>query len=316
VLARLGAFSTVLLLLHLFPPATSWSNDKVAVEVDQLPGGGSTVTIGAEHGSSSGGGTATDDPGTRDGTKRTCTFDGSPIDCTSPIGTWSNERQCWVSVLDPQPPLGDPRWEGHTDGTLYACRPPGAGDTGTAGGGTGGGAYTFWAAPGAGAPVLVDPVELAERAVDRMALRAPRIGATPLDPDAALLVGMHAWFWLEDAGPRSHGPIERTVTAGPVSVTARATVTKVVWQTGDGTTVVCRGAGTPWAPQRGTGPSPTCGHRYDLPSADEPDGAYRVRATTHWRVEWDGAGQSGVLTFTMSGSRALRVSELQVLQAR
>jgi hypothetical protein len=164
--------------------------------------------------------------------------------------------------------------------------------------------------------VLVDPIELAERAVDRMALRAPQVAATPLDPDAPLLVGMHAWFWLEQDEARDIGPIERTVTAGPVSVTARARVTRVVWQTGDGATVACRGAGTPWRPALGSGPSPTCGHRYAQASIDEPGGTYQVRATTHWRVDWSGAGQSGELTFTMSGTRPLRVTELQVLQAR
>jgi hypothetical protein len=79
---------------------------------------------------------------------------------------------------------------------------------------------------------------------------------------------------------------------------------------------VCRGPGTPWTPERGTGPSPTCGHRYTEASVAEPGGAFQVRATTHWRVDWTGAGQSGELTFTMSGSRPLRVTELQVLQRR
>jgi hypothetical protein len=268
-------------------------------------------TPGSQTGSGEGGTSASTG---RQDTTRTCSFDGEPIDCTSSRGTWSNERQCWVRALDPQPPAGDPRWEGQTEGTLYACRPPGAGEGGTAGGATGGGAYTFWAPPGAGAPVLVDPVDLAERAVDRMDLRAPRVAATPLDPDAPLLVGMHAWFWLEQDEPRDVGPIERTATAGPVSVTARARVTKVVWQAGDGTTITCRGAGTAWRPELGSGPSPTCGHRYTRASLDEPGEAYVVRATTHWRVEWSGAGQSGVLTFTMSGTRPLRVTELQVLQ--
>jgi hypothetical protein len=254
--------------------------------------------------------------GSRDGATRTCTFDGRPIDCTASDGTWSNQRQCWVRRLAPQPPQGDPRWEGHTEGAVYACRPPGAGEGGTAGGATGGGAYTFWAPPGDGTPELVDPIVLAERAVDQMALRAPRVAATPLDPGAPLLVGMDAWFWLAQDEPRDVGPLRRTVTAGPVSVTAEARVTSVVWQTGDGATVVCSGPGTPWTPERGTGPSPTCGHRYEASSAGEPEGAFRLRATTQWQVDWAGAGQSGTITFTMTGARPLRVIELQVLQSR
>jgi hypothetical protein len=33
-------------------------------------------------------------------------------------------------------------------------------------------------------------------------------------------------------------------------------------------------------------------------------------------VDWAGAGQSGTITFTMTGARPLRVIELQVLQSR
>ena len=228
--------------------------------------------------------------GSKSPSKRVCTYKGDEIDCTSRLGVWSEERQCFVQRVSPQPAPDHPIWEGRDEGTIYQCVQPGA--TFSAGNGTG---FWFWApsAGAAGAPVLVDPVTLAEKAIERMDLVSPTIGMTPLTAGAPLLVGMDAWLWVENAGPHGYGPITRTATAGPVSVRATAKVTRVVWNLGDGTRLTCRSAGTPWSPDRGTGASPTCGHRYLTPSAAEPDGTFTVRATAHWQVEWAGAGQSG-----------------------
>jgi hypothetical protein len=176
--------------------------------------------------------------------------------------------------------------------------------------------FWFWApSPGsAGAPVLVDPVTVAETAVEQMELAAPKIGMTPMRPGAPLLVGMDAWLWVDNADEHGFGPITRTATAGPTSVTATGKVTKVVWDLGDGSRVTCSGAGTRWSPDQGTGPSPTCGHRFVFPSTDQPDGTYTVTATAYWQVDWAGAGQSGQLQFTMTGGRQQAVTEVQVLQ--
>ncbi|MGB7982387.1 MAG: hypothetical protein WCF36_16530 [Candidatus Nanopelagicales bacterium] len=157
---------------------------------------------------------------------------------------------------------------------------------------------------------------LAEEAVERMRLVAPRIGMTPMTPGAPLLVGLDAWLWVDNDGPASFGPITRTATAGSVSVRATAEVSKVVWDLGDGSTVTCRNAGTPWSADRGTGPSPTCGHRYLRASVGEPGGVFDVRATTYWRVNWSGAGQSGEISFTLANERQQEVTEVQVLQTR
>jgi hypothetical protein len=236
------------------------------------------------------------------------------IDCTSHRGVWSQERQCFVQRMPGEVSPENP-FEGHTDGAVYRCSTPGSTGGGMFGVGPGS-MYLFWApAPGqSGAPTLVDPVALAERAVERMELVAPRIGMTPMTPGAPLLVGMDAWLWIDNDGPHAFGPITRSATAGPTTVSATATVTKVVWDMGDGSTVTCRSAGTPWRPALGTGPSPSCGYRYESASAGERDGSFTVRATAHWRVDWTGAGQAGRIQFTMSSARDQEVRELQVLQ--
>jgi hypothetical protein len=270
------------------------------------------VDPGGQPGTATGGSTAPQ-TGSKSSSRRVCTYNGDEITCTSDQGVWSQERQCFVQRVSPQPPADHPIWEGRDDGAIYQCLAPGSAFS--AGHGNG---YWFWApsAGTAGAPVLVDPVTLAERAVERMDLVSPTIGMTPLTAGAPLLVGMDAWLWVDNAGPHGFGPITRTATAGPVSVTATARVTKVVWDLGDGSRLTCRSAGTPWSPDKGTGPSPTCGHRYLAPSTAEPDGSFTVRATAHWQVEWTGAGQAGQITFTMHGTRQQPVTEVQVLQTR
>ena len=61
--------------------------------------------------------------------------------------------------------------------------------------------------------------------------------------------------------------------------------------------------------------SPTCGYRYTVPSATtaNPNGRYTVTATTYWRVEWSGGGQSGVLTPTSQSQTSVRIGEIPVV---
>ena len=311
---RLAAAALLTCASGLLVPATAARADgsaDVSFSPSESGGGGSSVILDAENvervregvaGSASSKSRST-------GTSE-CRYAGHEIDCRSSKGTWSAAKQCYVQKADPQPPFDDPIWDRRTEGTIYHCLPPGA--SFSAGQGVG---YSFLVADAdSEAAELVDPVELAERAVERMDLVAPQVGVTPLDPDAPLLVGMDAWFWIDNGGERSVGPITRSATAGPTTVTATASVVNTVWETGDGATVTCEDAGTEWTPELGPGPSPTCGHRYDRASTRERSGAFEVRATTHWRVEWSGAGQTGEITFTMTGTRPLEVTELQVLQ--
>ncbi len=235
--------------------------------------------------------------------KVTCEWKGQEVDCTSDEGTWSNARQCWVQMADPQPVADSSLWEGHTDGAIYKCSPP-SGGGGLLGVAWGGITY-FWSDA---APVAVNPSALAREAVERMNLRSPRVGATPLpSSDAVSVIGLPTWLWVDNADERGWGPITRSASAGGVTVTATARVSKVVWDMGDGNRVTCRNAGTEWTPAKGDGDSPTCGYRYETP------GMHTITATTFWRVGWSGAGQSGTITFDMAGSRSLDVVELRAV---
>lgn len=152
------------------------------------------------------------------------------------------------------------------------------------------------------------PAELAEFARKQLRLPAVSIAANPTGDQ---LVNLPTWLWL----PSGWGPVSATATVPGVSVTATATPTSVVWSMGDGSTVTCAGAGTPFRP--GTDPkasSPDCGHTYRTSSASQAGQAFPVSATVHWTVTWAGAGQGGVFPdLTTTGNAAFRVAESQAL---
>ncbi len=142
-----------------------------------------------------------------------------------------------------------------------------------------------------------------------MTFRAGQIGFAPKDtPGSVGLIGLPQWMWVEDPGPATIGPQTATAAAGPYSVTATARVVDIVWDMGDGHTVTCTGPGTPYQQRYGDKESPTCGYRYTQ------DGEYPVAATSNWRLDWRGMGQSGVITFSVTRTTTIVMGELQVIR--
>jgi hypothetical protein len=159
-----------------------------------------------------------------------------------------------------------------------------------------------------GATQLPSVAELATMARKQLRLPTPAIAANPAGDQ---LVNLPTWLWLASGW----GPVSATASVPGVSVTAVATPTSVTWSMGDGSTVTCIGAGTPFRP--GTDPiasSPDCGHTYRMSSASQMGQAFPVTATVHWTVTWSGAGQSGTFPdMTATGNAAFRVAEAQAL---
>lgn len=159
-----------------------------------------------------------------------------------------------------------------------------------------------------GAAQLPSPAELAQMAYKQLRLPTPTIAANPAGEQ---LVNLPTWMWLSSGW----GPVSATAAVPGVSVTAVATPTSVSWSMGDGSTVACTGAGTPFSP--GTDPkasSPDCGHTYRTSSASQASQAFPVTATVHWTVTWSGAGQGGTFPdMTTTGNAAFRVAESQAL---
>lgn len=227
------------------------------------------------------------------------------VKCYDPFfGWWNPENRCHYRLADPQPAQSHPIWEGNTDGAIYVV---------VCGGIPGvGGGWEWRASPppgfGGGGPT---PAELAARAIDRLNLGVPAIGMAP-EPGKTGLVGLPVWLWLEDPGS-TWAPRSATASVPGLSVTATATAVKVEWSMGDGTTVTCTTPGVVYTGQAGDSASPECGHRYTVPSATQPGGAYTVTATTTWDIQWAGGGASGQLAQTRSSSLPVRIGELQVL---
>jgi hypothetical protein len=87
---------------------------------------------------------------------------------------------------------------------------------------------------------------------------------------------------------------------------------------GEGSTVVCRGPGTPYAEAFSPkASSPDCGYTYRRASVSAPGKAYTVSVRVTWDVEWRGGGQTGVVPgLVMTADRQLVVDEVQAVVMR
>ncbi|MGW3498297.1 ATP/GTP-binding protein [Streptomyces sp. NPDC001020] len=210
------------------------------------------------------------------------------------------KSDCTVRRADPQPPPGSTFYVG--DGKIaYERRCPN-------------GLMTYFGAePGANAPT-VDPAVLAQQAVDKMKLAGPDIAS----PRAAgrYTVGVPVWMWVNRSAT-TYGPNSASATAGGVTVTATAEVSKIVWSMGDGSSVTCTGPGTPYSASNGMAESPTCGHVYSQTSAGQPSGKYQLTATSTWAIKWQvaaGGGETGQLTETRQTQMQVATGEVQVVR--
>lgn len=160
-----------------------------------------------------------------------------------------------------------------------------------------------------GQPAGPSPAQLAQEAYNQLRLPSPQIRANPVGTQ---LVNLPTWLWLDQS---SWGLRSATASVPGVSVTATAEPQSVTWSMGDGSTLTCPGAGTPFPP--GGNPSaasPDCGHTYMLSSTGQPNNQYPVSATVHWTVTWSGAGQGGTFpNLTTTSNASFAVAESQAL---
>ncbi|MET8210338.1 ATP/GTP-binding protein [Streptomyces sp. NPDC005373] len=164
------------------------------------------------------------------------------------------------------------------------------------------------------APPAVDPAQLAQQAVDKMALGGPRIAS----PRAAgkYTVGVPMWMWVNPSAT-TFGPNSASASAGGITVTATAKVSSIKWSMGDGESVTCNGPGTKYRDSYGMSASPTCGYRYKASSKDRADGQWHGTATSTWSIHWEvtgGGGGEGDLTHQAAATAfTVHVGEMRVL---
>lgn len=292
MLRQLLSCATGIVLASLFVPATSDAEDgpggiecglyncEVAVDVPGQPAEGH---MGSSGGASNTGGNGSSGKGDPD-----------------------NKNVCKYELADPQPPAGSLEWQGHEpgDGAVYeqTCGWEGL-DGNTI-------VRMVWLAEPP-EQETIDPAVLAQRAVDSMTLLGPDI-ASPR-ATGRYTVGVPVWMWVNQSAT-NYGPNTASASAGGVTVTATAKVSKIVWQMGDGSTVTCAGPGTPYKGSSAMVQSPTCGHRYSATSAGAPGGRYSVMATSTWAIDWQGGGQSGQLEEIRQSDMQVSVGELQVVR--
>lgn len=258
------------------------------------------------------------DDGPKDtGSGAACYWDGTaqgitkpppgPVPCTSEFGYWSNGYRCYISLLDPQPPADDPSLQGHEpgDGAVYSCYQP---QTDLL--------IWIWSQdppPNSGAGPT--PREVAQLAIEQMALRAIDIGITP-EPgeDSIGIIGMPVWMWAANPNQHTVGPITESASAGGITVTATAKLQRITWDMGDGSTVKCASGGTAYKASYGDAKSPDCGYVYQKSSSKRPSGKYTVTASSDWVITWKGAGQTGTIRLNgLTRTVAIAVGEAQVL---
>ncbi|MFG3517540.1 ATP/GTP-binding protein [Streptomyces bobili] len=218
----------------------------------------------------------------------------------------TDQKVCSYKLADPQPHAGGLDWEGHEpgDGAVYEQ---------TCGwGGVAGNAIVrmVWLADPP-PQETVDPAVLAQRAVDSMTLLGPDVAS----PRAAgkYTVGVPMWMWVNQSAT-TYGPNSASASAGGITVTATAKVSKIVWAMGDGASVTCNGPGTPYTSSAGMAQSPTCGHVYSKISGSARNGKFPVTATSTWTINWQGGGQAGQLTEVRQTNVQVAVGEVQVVR--
>lgn len=238
------------------------------------------------------------------------------VPCSKDGGWWSNERQCYWSLDNPQRPA--PTGRDASVGAWYSCDPIEAC--------TGRGCYdvSLWLLTPPPGVAQYTPAQAAGMLARSFVLQPVQIGMAPESkvhtddpagtaPYRRTWVGIPVWLWVDNPTESTWGPISRTATYGGVTVTGTASVQSLAYTSGDGQTIGCASGGTPFdAVAMANKPavdSPTCGFRYQKQS---DGGTFTVTATSTWSVEWTGGGDSGRIQLpSTSSSTQVRVGELQ-----
>jgi hypothetical protein len=124
-------------------------------------------------------------------------------------------------------------------------------------------------------------LELVERARQQLVLPLPDPSTNPTS--GSIVVNIETWLWLDTAE-------QLTTSASGWGVTATLTAVpdRTVWRLGDGHSLTCAGAGTPYDPTRPEQRS-DCAHTYT-----DVVGPRTLEVSQVWRLRWSATnGQAG-----------------------
>jgi hypothetical protein len=144
----------------------------------------------------------------------------------------------------------------------------------------------------------------------------PHIAPADLAADGFAFVQTPAFFWVDQA-PGQWGDVSATAAVAGLSLTVTAAPEQLVVSTGDGKTVQCTGAPTPFPAGADPATFAGCSHVYRHSSATAPNGeTFPVTVAIVWHATWQASnGQSGDLgtLTTTSATRDLAVAEIQAV---
>lgn len=204
--------------------------------------------------------------------------DGTQVPCQTDDGYWWAGSQCYAAPFDAAP--GDPAWQGHTDGTLWACTrcATSAESAETCN------VQIIWLPPGA-QPGPPTPDQLAQTALGQLPLAKADLHMAPEAPEPSY-VRVENWLWIPES---QWSVLTKSVSAGGTTVTVIAEPSAVVWSAGP-KVVTCPGPGRPWAKGMSDAATTTCGVTFDRASSREQGGVFRLAAVIRYGVTWTCTG--------------------------
>ncbi|MHB1928449.1 MAG: hypothetical protein ACYCUG_03310 [Acidimicrobiales bacterium] len=245
---------------------------------------------------------------------------GGQLSVQAGVTRWSPPTgSSWATRAQPDPPAGKKPNPNQPYGCSYTADPQALQTLGAGGPTPGQWIIPTCAGPGvidpmppfwvtgakpAAVAVQVAPVVVAEEAAKHLGLASPVIEMAPPDGHSQL-VEVATWLWVN---PAAWHPVTASASAGPVTTTATAMPTKVVWDMGDGSTVTCDGPGTPYDPSAPNAKT-TCSYTWSTA------GSYTVTATLYWSVTWAAAGAAGGGTLGVQAGPAAAVT-VHVVQSQ
>ncbi len=160
---------------------------------------------------------------------------------------------------------------------------------------------------------LVDPVALAQQALQSVEIAPPAIRTSP-EESGRLYVQIPTWLWIDSSWWQ---PYTATAQAGRVWSTVTARPVSVTWGTGDGGSEVCRGPGVAWSPGVDEDAS-NCTHTYRRSSASADAGTFDLSATVRLEITWtSNAPFGGTLpAITRTSTLDVEVGEIQAIGTR
>lgn len=218
-------------------------------------------------------------------------YSGEPTPCTEPnAGVWFGSQGCYAFLLEPQPPAGDPMWEGHDpgDGTIWGC------DVDFTSNGN-----TFFVP---GRPPVVNAADLARQLIARAPFEVADVRTAPVSTFHTY-VNVQNWVWVP---ANQWHEVSVSLTANGATVTLRATPSKLEVDMGDGARpLVCRSAGREWRQGMTDAATTSCSYAYKKVSTVNGAGQYkagerftmqgRLFYTVAWTCTGNCSGASGTL---------------------